>query len=186
MALRIRTKWRTGGPKTIEQRAGVVGVTIWKIAQETCRRMEKDDWPLGSDRQFVAVLTEFVAFLLQVTDRIVYGQLSEDDRRALINALGVHLARTAESNLLDYLGPGDHVNAFIATLNARAADYAECDYTDAGPSYAFLRLLGEKTADAMAATDSKWVLEQVMEIEAPEMLEPLRRVVGEVLGVKVK
>lgn len=186
MALRIRTKWRTGGPKTIEQRAGVVGVTIWKIAQETCKRMEKDDWPLGSDRQFVDVLTEFVAFLLVVTDRIVYGQLSEDDRRAFINALGVHLARTAESNLLDFLGPGEHVAGFIRTLNARAGEYAECDYTEAGPSYAMLRLLGEKASDAMAATDNKWVLEQVVDIEAPEMLKPLRRVVGEVLGVKVK
>lgn len=186
MALRIRTKWNTRGPKTLEQRASVVGVTIWKVAQETGRRMEKDEFALGSDDQFVAVLTEFVAFLLQVTDRIVYGQLPEDDRCTFMNALGVHLAKTANANFLDFLGPGDHINRFIQVMNERAGEYAECDYTDAGPSYAFLRLLGEKTADAMARTDNKWVLEHVMEIEAPEMLKVVRRVVAEVLGIKAK
>ena len=36
----------------------------------------------------------------------------------------------------------------------------------------------------MAAIDNKWVLEHVMEIEAPEVIKTVKRVVGEVLGVK--
>ena len=124
MALRIKTKWNTKGPKTLADRASVVGVYIWRTAQEACKRMEKVEFSLGSDQQFVAVLTEMVAFSLQVTDRIIYGQLSEDDRHTFINALGKHLANTAQSNLADFLGEGDHVKRFIETLNARAADYA--------------------------------------------------------------
>jgi hypothetical protein len=184
MALRIKTKWNTKGPKTLADRASVVGVYIWRTAQETCKRMEKAEFSLGGDQQFVAVLTEMVAFSLQVTDRIIYGQISEDDRHTFINALGKHLAATAQSNLADFLGEGDHVTLFIDTLNARAADYAEFEYTPTGPGYLFLRYMAEKVSAAMAATDNKWVLEHVMEIEAPEVIKTVKRVVGEVLGVK--
>ena len=184
MALRIKTKWNTKGPKTLADRASVVGVNIWRVSQEACKRMEKEGFPLGTDTQFVAVLTEFVAFLLQITDRMVYGQLNEEDRRTFINALGAHLARTAQSNIVDFLGAGDHGNEFIAIMNARAQDYAEFDYDVRGPSYAFLRYLGGKASDAMEATENKWVLEHVMEIEAPEVMKTVKRVVGEVLGIK--
>ena len=185
MALRIKTKWNTKGTKTLADRASVVGVYIWRTAQETCKRMEKAEFSLGGDPQFVAVLTEMVAFSLQVTDRLIYGQMSEDDRHTFINALGKHLAATAQSNLADFLGEGDHVTRFIQTLNARAADYAEFEFTPTGPGYLFLRYMAEKVSAAMAATDNKWVLEHVMEIEAPEVMKTVKRVVGEVLGVKV-
>jgi hypothetical protein len=47
------------------------------------------------------------------------------------------------------------------------------------------RYLGDKVADAMAVTDAKWVLEHVMEIEAPEALKTLRRTLGQVLGMPI-
>jgi len=185
MAIRMRTKWHTGGSKTIEDRAGVVGFNIWKIAKETWVRMEREGFRAGEDKQLAAVLTEMIAFLVQVSDRLVYGQLSEEERARFINALGKHLAQTMQSNLLDMLGPGDHAAPFIDTLNARTADYAEFEFTDFAPSYGFLRYLGEKISEAMAATDNKWVIEHIIEIEAPEALKPIKKLVGEVLGVKV-
>ena len=63
------------------------------------------------------------------------------------------------------------------------APYVTGDHAGAG--YAFLRYLGEKVALAMAATDSKWVLEQVVDVEAPEAIKTLKKMVGQVLGVKV-
>ena len=45
--------------------------------------------------------------------------------------------------------------------------------------------LGEKVSRAMEATDSKWVLEQVVDVEAPEAVKTMKKVVGEVLGVQV-
>lgn len=185
MAIRVKTKWQRKGPKTLSDRASVVGVTIWRVAHETGRHMEKEEFRITSDSQYTALLTELIAFLLQVTDRIIYGQLSDADRATFINALGQHLARTMQSNMEEYLGPGEHTGPFIATLNARAQDYAEFDFTDNGPGYAFVRYLGEKISEVMATTDNKWVIEHVMEIEAPEAYKTVRRVVGEVLGVRV-
>lgn len=185
MALRLKTRFRTRGPKTLEQRASVVASNLWKIAQETCRRMEKEDYPLGSDTQVTAVMTEFMAFLVQAADRLVYGRLSEEERAAFINALGSHLARLVQDNLVETAGPGDYRTPFIATLNARLADYAEFEFSERGPSYASLRYLGDKVSEAMAATDNRWVLERVVDVEAPEILKHLKRLVHEVLGIKI-
>lgn len=185
MAIRMRTKFRTGASKTIEDRAGVVGFNIWKIANETWKHMEKEGFRLGDDRQLAAVITEMIAYLVQIADRLVYGQLSEDERARFVNALGQHLARTMDSNMLDMFGPGDYTTPFIQALNARAGDYAEFEFQNYAPSYGFVRYLGEKMSEAMAATDNKWVIEHVMEIEAPAALKLLRKLMGESLGIKV-
>jgi len=185
MAIRMRTKWHTRGPKSIEDRAGVVGFNIWKISNEAWKHMEKEGFRVGDDRQVAALITELLAFLVQVSDRLVYGQLPDDERGRFMNALGQHLAKTVHSNMIDMFGPGDYTGSFIRTLNARLADYSDFDFENYQPSYAMLRYLGDKMAEAMSGTDSKWVVEQVMDIEAPEALERIRKLVHEVLGIRV-
>jgi hypothetical protein len=37
----------------------------------------------------------------------------------------------------------------------------------------------------MATSDNKWVIEQMMEIEAPEMIRLTKKLVGEAVGVSV-
>ncbi|HYA37710.1 MAG TPA: hypothetical protein VEI74_05505 [Candidatus Methylomirabilis sp.] len=180
----MKTKYRKKGPKTLEDRASVVAMNIWRIAQETCRHMEKEGYPLGGDRQVTAVLTELMAFLVQMSDRIVYGQLSEEERVRFINAVGNNLARITATNLVEFVGPGAHADEFVGTVNARLVDYSEFEFDGRNPGYAVLRYLGEKVACAMDATDSKWVLEQIVDVEAPEAIKAIRKLVGEVLGVQ--
>lgn len=184
--MRLKTRFRTRGPKTLEQRASVVAANVWRIAQETCRRMEKEGYPLGSDVQVAALMAELMAFLVQAADRLVYGKLAEEDRARFINALGGHLARLLQDNLSESHGPGDYRGPFIQTLNERLNDYAEFGFCEQGPSYACLRYLGEKASEAMAATDNRWVLERVMDVEAPELYRLIKRLIHEVLGVPLK
>ncbi len=191
MVLRIKAKWheskRTRGKKskTLVERAGVVGVNLWKIAFATYKGMEKGGFRFGTDEQVMSVLSELIAFLIQVVDRSVYGKLDESERRAFINALAKHLANTIQSNMSDISGDGDYITPFIDMLNKRLKDYAGFEYGHDGPGYAFTRYLGERVSEAMAAMDNKWVIEHVMEIEAPAALELVQKVVGEVLGAKV-
>ncbi|HEU5338833.1 MAG TPA: hypothetical protein VFU39_06060 [Sulfuricaulis sp.] len=185
MAIRLKTKFRKKGPKTLEDRASVVATNIWRIAQEIARHMEKEGYALGSDRQVAAVLTEFIAFLIQIADRIVYGQLTEEERGRFINALGKHTARITSTNLAEFVGEGRYVGEFVSTLNSRLADYSELEFQGHDPSYSVLRYLGEKVSTAMEKTDSKWVLEQVVDIEGPEAIKLIKKSVGEILGVKV-
>jgi len=184
MALRFKTKWHRGGPKTLADRAGVVGFNLWKVAYEAFRRMEREEFSMGGDEQVTAVVGEWLAFLLQMSDRLVYGQMSEEDRATLINALGRNLADTMESNMADLFGPGDWRGRFIGRLNQRLADYAEFEFDPGGDNYAARRYVAEKVAEALTGMDTKWVIEQVIDIETPEAIRSVKRVVREVLGLK--
>ena len=178
----IKTRWRNKKAPTLAERAGVIGANIWKIALEIYKHLEKDGFKFGSDRQVTIILTEFIAFLIQMTDRLAYGKLSDADRATLINAVSGHLATTLENNQLDLLGPGDYRAPFIQTLNDRFEDYARFEYIARDPGFACLRYFGDKVSDAMAASDNKWVIEQMMEVEAPEMVRVIKKLVDEVVA----
>ncbi len=195
MAIRLKTKWHktkrvsTKGkrnrarPRTMEDRAGVVAFNIWKIALQTFKNMEQENFRFATDDQAMDTLTEVIAFLVQITDRTVYGKVSEEDRTKLVNAIAMHLARTMENNQDDFAGSGDHRERFVNTLNQRFADYADCEYNDDGPGYAFKRYLGQKVSEILAETDNKWVIEHVMEIEIPQAIKPLKQLIHSALGI---
>ena len=91
----VKTRWRKKGPRTLKERASVIGANAWKIATEIFRHMEKEGFRFGSDRMTTEVIAEFIAFLVQLADRAVYGKLGEADRAALIGELVRHLAASA-------------------------------------------------------------------------------------------
>ena len=173
----VKTRWRKKGPRTLAERAGVIGANVWKLALEIFRHMEKEGFRFGSDRLVTEVLTEFIAFLVQLVDRAVYGKLSDAERASLIGEVVGHLAATIENNQLDLFGPGEYRKPFIDALNARFGEYAEFDYRGGEPDYPCLRFFATRVADAMAEGDNKWVVEQMIDIETPEMV----RLVGKLI-----
>jgi hypothetical protein len=181
LAVVLKTRWTKKGPRTLGDLAGVVGFNIWRIAQETYKHMEVDAFRFTSDMQVTTVMTELIAFLVQSADRMVHRKLGEADRSTFINAIALHLAKTMENNQVDLFGPGEYRKPFIDTLNARASDYAEYHYGDDGPSYAYLRYFGDRVAEAMAEMGNQWVVEHIMELEAPDMLKFLKKLVNDVV-----
>ncbi|MHB1566790.1 MAG: hypothetical protein ACYCXG_08780 [Acidiferrobacter sp.] len=177
----LRTRWRNKAPRTIDDLAGVVGFNVWKIAQETFRHMESEAFRFGSDAQVTRVMTELIAFLVHSIDRIVYTRMAPAERQAFMNALGTHLAKTMENNQTDLFGPGAYRSAFVDLLNTRFRDYAVYQFGSDGPSYSCLRDLGERISEAMAVTDNRWVVEYIMDIEAPDMLKFLNKLLSDVL-----
>lgn len=178
----VKTRWRKKGARTVAERAGVIGTNVWKISLEIFKHMEKEGFRFGSDRLVTDVLSEFIAFLVQLADRAVYGRVGESERAALIGEVAGHLAATMENNQRDLLGPGEYRKPFIDLLNARFAEYAGFEYAGAEPGYPCLRFFAAKVAEAMASGDNKWVVEQMMDIEAPEMV----RVVGKLIEQTVE
>lgn len=178
----VKTRWRKKGPRTLADRAGVIGANIWRISLEIFKHMEKEGFRFGSDRLATNVLSEFIAFLVQLVDRGVYGKLSEADRAILIGEVARHLAATMENNQLDLFGPGEYRKPFIDLLNARFEAYAGFEYPGASPSFPCLLFFASQVSDAMAGSDNQWVVEQVMEIEAPEMV----RVIGKLIDITLE
>ena len=176
----VKTRWRRkGAPRTLADRAGVIGANVWKIALEIFRHMEKEEFRFGSDRLVTEVMAEFIAFLVQLVDRAVYGRLSDADRATLIGEAARHLATTMENNQLDLLGPGDYRKPFIDLLNARFEEYAGFEYRGGEPGFPCLRFFAAKVADVMAGSGNRWVIEQIMEIEAPEMVRLIHKLVDQ-------
>jgi hypothetical protein len=173
----VKTRWRRKGARTLAERAGVIGANVWKISTEIFKHMEREGFRFGSDRLVTDVLAEFIAFLVQLADRAVYGKLSETDRAALVGEVVRHLAATMENNQRDLFGPGEYRKPFIDLLNTRFAEYAGFAYAGAEPGYPCLRFFAAKVADAMASGDNKWVVEQMMDIEAPEMVNLVKKLV---------
>jgi hypothetical protein len=181
----IKTRWRKKGARTLAERAGVIGANLWKISLEIFKHMEKEGFRFGSDRLTTTVLSEFIAFLVQLVDRAVYGRLSEGDRAALGAEVVGHLAATMANNQLDLFGPpayGDYRKPFIDMLNLRFGEYAEFEYRGGEPSYACLRFFAARVADAMAEGDNKWVVEQMIDIEAPEMVRLVEKLVAQTVA----
>lgn len=195
MAVRLKTRWhrssrsernREGSrrSKSLEDLAGAVAFNVWKLAKEGFTRMEKEGFKFAEDRQAIDVIGEFSIFMLHIVDRMLYGKVSEEERGPLINAIAMQLAKTMEDNQLDLLGPGEYLAGFVDKLNDRLSNYAECGFDADGPGYDFKRYLGQKVAEVMAASDDKWVVEQVMDIEAPDLAERIWPMVRDTLGVK--
>jgi len=182
----VKTRWRKKGVRTLAERAGVIGANLWKLSLEIFKHMEKEGFRFGSDRLVTGVLTEFIAFVAQLVDRAVYGRLGDAERTALIGEVAGHLAATMENNQRDLLGPGEYRKPFIDALNARFGEYAVFEYPDGGPSYACLRYFATKVSDAMTGVDgsgdNKWVVEQMMDIEAPEMVLLVKKLVDQTVA----
>ncbi len=173
----VKTRWRKAGPRSLADRASVIGANVWKIAVEIFKHMEKEGFKFGSDRLVTGVLAEFIAFLIQLADRATYGRLGDADRATLIGAVAAHLAATVENNHLDLFGPGDYRKPFIDLLNARFEEYATFEYAGAEPGFHGLRYFATKVAEAMAGSDNKWVVEQMMDIEAPAMVQLMKKLI---------
>jgi hypothetical protein len=178
----VKTRWRKKGVRTLSERAGVIGANIWKIALEIFKHMEKEGFRFGSDRLVTEVLAEFIAFLVQLVDRAVSGTLNDADRATLIGEVARHLAATMENNQLDLFGPGEYRRPFIDLLNARFEMYAGFEYPGGEPDYPCARFFAAKVDDVMASGDNKWVVEQMMEIEAPEMVRAIKKLVDQTVN----
>jgi len=197
MAVRLKTRWhrskrsernREGSQreKSLENVCSVAAFNIWKLAKDAFTRMEKENFRFREDTQAIDVIAEFCIFMLHITDRMIYGKLSEEERGPLINGVAREIASTIANNQLDLLGPGDYKEVFINKLNERLANYAECSFEDDEPGYDFLRYLAKNVSDIMSVSDDKWVLEQVMDIEAPELVQRIQPVVRDVFALKKK
>lgn len=197
MAVRLKTRWHRSSrsernikgsrkERSLEDLAGVVAFNIWKLAKEGFLRMEKEDFRFREDTQAINVISELCIFMLHIVDRMIYGKVPEEQRGPLINGIAMEIAKSIESNQIDLLGPGDYIDAFIEKLNDRLSHYSECGFDDDGPAYDFKRVLALNISDIMAETDNKWVVEQIIDIESPEIIERIQPVVRDVLGIRNK
>lgn len=177
MALRIKSHWHNqDSDKSLEEIAGAIAFIAWKVALDKAINLHGEDFVYESDEQRLEVISEYLIFQVQIADRLAANTLDNRGREALITSLGVRLAEYVQDNASDLFGTGEYRTAFIDKLNRRSADYAVLRFTQEGPSYPFLRHLGYEIQGVMGnRQENRWVIDQVMDKDGPEVFAQLMR-----------
>ncbi len=174
--MRLQSKFhRQGKPKSIEEVAGALGFNAWKIAKKTVNKLYADGFNYSSEGQILDVVAEFIAFMIQTADRLAYQQMNDEQRQRFVSAMAGQLVNSLAENMTDVHGEADHKSAFIEKLNDRLESYAEYGFVDGQPSYQALRYFGKCVDEVMGGDENKWVLEQIIEVEAPAVLQSLKK-----------
>lgn len=176
--MRIKSNWFKGGRKrTLPEIAGALAFVIWRIGDNALKNTRNARFEIAVGTQYFSFLSEFLVFLIQVADRIAYRQLPAEDRLAFTSALANRVAETLAENQSRLIGNSieEHKQRFIDKLNQRAGEYADFNYDDNGPEFAFTRYLGFCMREVMDEKDAIWVIDQMMGIEAPEAVSMVEK-----------
>ncbi len=174
--MRIKSNWyKSGREHTPEELAGAVAFNITRIAENALKNTRKAKFEVAIGPQYFSFLAEFLVFLILVADRLAYRQFASDARVTFTSTLANHVAATYAENMSRLMGGELSVckQQFIDTLNLRAGEYAEFNYTESGPEYAFLRYLAFCMGQIMDEKDSAWIIDQIISIEAPNAIDML-------------
>jgi hypothetical protein len=177
--MRVKSQWfRTEAPKSATEIAGAAAFIVFRIAQNSLKNMRHARFELPAGPRYFAFLAEILAFLTLAADRIAHRRGDDAWRvrftTALANRVGGFLAEN-ESDLLGIESPDEIKRRFVALVNARSPDYAECGWGDDGPDYSFIRCLGHRVAEVIEQHEQTWAISQVIDSEAPEAVEMLVR-----------
>jgi hypothetical protein len=180
MAIRIRSSFhKAGRERTLPELASVIAMLGWKLSQDAIRRMREAQFDIDIGRQYFDFVCEYLAFLLHAADRIAYRTLAADRRTEFTTALALRLAEAVEDNrdmLIADAEPGRCRRHFIDLANLRGGEYADFAYDEKeGPDFGFRRFFGSRLLEIVPEKDHAWVIDQIMEIEAPEAVKALER-----------
>ena len=176
MAIRIKSHWRDAEVgRTLGDIAGALAAIAWRLAVDKAINLHCERFVYQGDAQRLAVIAEYLVFLIQVADRLAHAREpraadgedeadAETRRRVLITALARQVVEHLQDNSQDLLRPGDYGSPFIALLERRSEEYAAFQLDAEGPSYAFLRHLGYEVQTLMGeGQENRWVIDQVMD-----------------------
>jgi hypothetical protein len=165
VAIRIKSHWNNEAQeRSLPEIAGALAYIAWRIAMDKAINLHCERFVYSDDAQRLAVIQEYLVFLIQIADRKAHETLDDADRRTLVTSFAAKMIEHVQDNAQDILGAGDYGRSFVDRLNARSGEYAEFQFDDQGPSYAFLRHLGFEIQSLMGeGQDNRWVIDQVMD-----------------------
>ena len=181
--MRVKSKWHNKKPKSMEELGSAIAFITWRVAMNSLQRLLATDFDLTSDQRRFAIIDEFIVFLLQTVDRMAHEEMDDKKRARLVTAMAKRLAETIADNKTDRLGEGDYRQEFIGFANLRMDEYAELSFVEGEPGYQSLRYLANKIRNLADDEDSRWIIEQVIDIEFPEAIKYLKKSWAELFSV---
>ncbi|CAC9616180.1 hypothetical protein [uncultured Gammaproteobacteria bacterium] len=180
--MRVKSKWHKSQVKTIEDIGGAMAFICWRITKNHLEDLINEGFVIEKEQVF-NVIIEYLCFLIQSIDRLVFKTLNTEQRQELINKLAKQSAFYYQENKTERIGEGNHWKSFINTYNQRSKDYSDYGFTSNEPSYHFLRYFSEKVKLAMTDVDAKWIVQQMIEIQAPKAFKKIAQSVDDLVSV---
>ena len=178
--VRVRTIWfKKDGERTPNEIASAVATTTWRVADKAVDNLGRENYDIITPARGFKLIAEFVAFLAHYCDRMAYATLSPERRIAVLQAVSNRLGELMEENIISVAGPDGNRNfkaEFIDFLNRRFEDYSGFEFPDEEKaSFPALRFLGLQIREEMGDSDKTWIMDQIMDIEMPEMMGTVRK-----------
>lgn len=177
--IRVKTNWFREGdePRGPQEQASAFAITLWKLADKAVINLSNADYDIITPQRGFTLLAELIAYMVQIVDRMVHGRIDDEERAELIGALGVKMAEILESNIHDVMNDHGHpyVDAILNKFNQRWNDYASFDFDPENPDFQVKRYLANCIREVMEARDQSWIADQIIEIEAPAFIGPIRK-----------
>lgn len=179
--MRLKSKWHKNQVKTIEDIGGAMAFVCWRLTKNHLEDLINEGFVIEKQQVF-DVIVEYLCFLIQCIDRLTHKTLNHKQRQELIGKLVKQSAFYYQDNKTERISEGNHWKAFINTYNQRANDYSTYGF-EGEPDYRFLRYFGEKIQKAMTAVDEKWIVQQIIEIQAPKAFQAIKKSVNDLVSV---
>lgn len=176
--MRVKSKWnRKDKTHSVEEIGAALAYIAFRIAQNGVLTLENNDYQTDTQVQRLQIIAEFLYFTIHLIDRMTIERFDDEDRMRFMTELASKSAKNIEDNMRDILGKGDYRQGFIDSLNQRMSDYAEFhfDIEDGGPSFPMRRFFGDLVTQQMGEKNKRWVTDQIIDIEVPEILATLNR-----------
>ena len=175
---RLKKGWSAKSrQRSAEDIGGAISFNIWQSSGQSVLDLENQGFQIETYSQRLDVLAEFSAYLLQIADRMLYQQFEHEQRESLVTAAGLHLASIMQDNRLETDGSGEYVNSYLKLLNQRISIYGACHFDlSEGPSFIFLRQLGDFVTEQVGHKDSQWITAYVIDHMGPSLFKQLYRV----------
>ncbi len=181
--MRVKSTWHKTQVKTIDDIAGALAFNSWRITKNHLEDLINEAFVIEKAQVF-DVISEYLCFLIQCIDRLVFDKLDAKQRQALIVKLAKQSADYFHENKQERLGSCEHWKDFIQIYNVRSQDYANYEFTNGEPNYHFLRYFAEKIQKSMTHADSKWIVQQMIEIQAPKAFKSIKKSVKDLVAVE--
>ena len=181
--MRVKSKWHKDAVKTIDEIASALAFNTWRITKNNLEDLINEGFTVEKDQVF-GVISEYLCFLIQCVDRLIFQKTSSDNRRQILILLARQSADYFHEEKTERIGEGSHWDEFVNLYNSRAQDYSEFGFNVDGPDYHFLRYFAEKTKSVMTQLDEKWVVQQMIEIQAPKAFDEINKSVENLMQVK--
>lgn len=180
--MRIKSTWHKTQVKTIDEIAGALAFNSWRITKNHLTDLINKAYVIEKAQVF-DVIREYMCYLIQCVDRLAFDILDSKKRQELIVAMAKQSADYYQENKQERIGEGDHWQEFINTYNLRLKDYSDYEFSEGEPNYLFMRYFGEKVQKAMTEVDEKWIIQQIVEIQAPKAFEAIKKSVNMLVAV---